>query len=69
MRDTIENYVASLMLSLRQPFRANDPAIWIAPAILGLPFFMPLAVMIFEFTGAARGHGVVRPHACARSLC
>ncbi|WP_421993244.1 mechanosensitive ion channel family protein [Qipengyuania sp.] len=24
MRDTIENYVASLMLSLRQPFRAND---------------------------------------------
>lgn len=24
MRDTVENYVASLMLSLRQPFRAND---------------------------------------------
>ncbi|MGB7373317.1 mechanosensitive ion channel domain-containing protein [Pontixanthobacter sp.] len=24
MRETIENYVASLMLSLRQPFRAND---------------------------------------------
>ncbi|MXO52117.1 mechanosensitive ion channel [Erythrobacter gaetbuli] len=24
LRDTIENYVASLMLSLRQPFRAND---------------------------------------------
>jgi small-conductance mechanosensitive channel len=24
MRDTIENYVASLLLSLRQPFRAND---------------------------------------------
>lgn len=24
MRDTIENYVASLMLSLRQPFRPND---------------------------------------------
>lgn len=24
MRDTIENYVASLVLSLRQPFRAND---------------------------------------------
>jgi small-conductance mechanosensitive channel len=24
MRDTIENYVASLSLSLRQPFRAND---------------------------------------------
>lgn len=24
MRDTIENYVASLMLSLRQPFRANE---------------------------------------------
>jgi len=24
MRDTIENYVASVMLSLRQPFRAND---------------------------------------------
>jgi small-conductance mechanosensitive channel len=24
MRDTIENYLASLMLSLRQPFRAND---------------------------------------------
>ncbi len=24
MRDTIENYVASLMMSLRQPFRAND---------------------------------------------
>ena len=24
MRDTIENYVASLMLSVRQPFRAND---------------------------------------------
>jgi len=24
MRDTIENYVSSLMLSLRQPFRAND---------------------------------------------
>lgn len=24
MKDTIENYVASLMLSLRQPFRAND---------------------------------------------
>ena len=24
MRDTIENYVASLMLSIRQPFRAND---------------------------------------------
>ena len=24
MRDTIENYVASLMLSMRQPFRAND---------------------------------------------
>ncbi|MHA6332592.1 mechanosensitive ion channel domain-containing protein [Qipengyuania sp. CAU 1752] len=24
MRDTIENYVASIMLSLRQPFRAND---------------------------------------------
>jgi small-conductance mechanosensitive channel len=24
MRDTIENYIASLMLSLRQPFRAND---------------------------------------------
>lgn len=24
MRDTIENYVASLMLSLRQPFQAND---------------------------------------------
>lgn len=24
MRDTIENYVASLMLSLRQPFRADD---------------------------------------------
>ena len=24
VRDTIENYVASLMLSLRQPFRAND---------------------------------------------
>ena len=27
MRDTIENYVASLMLSLRQPFRANDHVI------------------------------------------
>jgi len=24
MRDTVENYVASLMLSIRQPFRAND---------------------------------------------
>ena len=24
MRDTVENYVASLMMSLRQPFRAND---------------------------------------------
>jgi len=24
MRDTVENYVASLMLSLRQPFRANE---------------------------------------------
>ena len=24
MRDTVENYVASLMLSVRQPFRAND---------------------------------------------
>lgn len=24
MRDTVENYMASLMLSLRQPFRAND---------------------------------------------
>lgn len=24
MRETVENYVASLMLSLRQPFRAND---------------------------------------------
>ncbi|GGB98877.1 hypothetical protein GCM10011494_16680 [Novosphingobium endophyticum] len=24
MRDTIENYVASIMLSVRQPFRAND---------------------------------------------
>ena len=24
MKDTIENYVSSLMLSLRQPFRAND---------------------------------------------
>ncbi|RDC60965.1 Small-conductance mechanosensitive channel [Alteripontixanthobacter maritimus] len=24
LRDTVENYVASLMLSLRQPFRAND---------------------------------------------
>ena len=24
MRDTVENYVASIMLSLRQPFRAND---------------------------------------------
>lgn len=24
MRDTVENYLASLMLSLRQPFRAND---------------------------------------------
>ena len=24
MRETIENYIASLMLSLRQPFRAND---------------------------------------------
>ena len=24
MRDTIENYIASLMLSIRQPFRAND---------------------------------------------
>ncbi len=24
MRDTIENYVSSLMLSIRQPFRAND---------------------------------------------
>jgi len=24
MRDTVENYVASLMLSLRQPFRSND---------------------------------------------
>lgn len=24
MRDTVENYVASLMLSLRQPFRPND---------------------------------------------
>lgn len=24
MRDTIENYVASVMLSIRQPFRAND---------------------------------------------
>lgn len=24
MRDTVENYVSSLMLSLRQPFRAND---------------------------------------------
>lgn len=24
MRDSVENYVASLMLSLRQPFRAND---------------------------------------------
>ncbi|MEZ5742227.1 MAG: mechanosensitive ion channel family protein [Sphingomonadaceae bacterium] len=24
MRDTVENYVASVMLSLRQPFRAND---------------------------------------------
>ncbi|RIV86936.1 BON domain-containing protein [Aurantiacibacter zhengii] len=27
MRDTVENYVASLMLSLRQPFRANDHVI------------------------------------------
>src|SRR3546814_11904518 len=24
IRDTVDNYVASLMLSLRQPFRAND---------------------------------------------
>ena len=24
MRDTVTNYVASIMLSLRQPFRAND---------------------------------------------
>ena len=27
LRDTVENYVASLMLSLRQPFRANDHVI------------------------------------------
>ena len=27
MRDTVENYVASLMLSLRQPFRPNDHVI------------------------------------------
>mmetsp|Transcript_31735 Transcript_31735/g.46402 ORF Transcript_31735/g.46402 Transcript_31735/m.46402 type:complete len:84 (+) Transcript_31735:97-348(+) len=33
----------------RQQFKANDPAIWLAPAILGLPFFMPLLVMVFEF--------------------
>src|SRR3546814_6765294 len=24
LRDTVDNYVSSLMLSLRQPFRAND---------------------------------------------
>jgi len=37
----------------RQQFKANDPAIWLAPAILGLPFFMPLLVMVFEFVGAS----------------
>ena len=35
----------------RKPTRANDRAIWLAPAVLGLPFLMPLAVMIFEFIG------------------